>query len=738
MSDEDVVEDEVIAEIIEKAKTPKTKNKKIHTLDEMIESVLDDNERDEKARRHWKGNNFLITDKEYYRKRANIVEEWKDCKIKLVYSKKKNFACAEPGKKQQTYIINIQTPADPCISKKAAVYHELSHVLWDSFKSQSFIILKKWAEDTTAKLVAQNIPDCNKVMTKIPHHIQQEVIQTQLSIKRCIESIYKNCLNGLEDQRTESLTKNVWLATESMFDECRTKCGQEMNMKNMLSPSDHLLAARFNRPELTSKDYIKAMKDVEGKGKKGAIAVMQEIKNLIDEDIGKNLSNLLINMDKILNDAIRIEGEIPAGYGKNPNSISREHKKEARKFDSNSENRSIKDLMQKFRDKTKAESLEEQMQKQSQEAKQTMHSAATFEEKENTKGKFWSGTNHVEVPGEQLNSIDAATISEEIQKSGSKECGKREVNFIMEKIIANAVPKEPAHILTNYPRPTQPAIPNQRIATQFAKTFDRIKETRQFKISENGSEVDIEALLQAKAKGYGEFMVDEVRSNGLMILVTIDGSNSMQSGDCISQARNLVATMFRSVESIPQVKILANVWSSDILGNVGITPVRIEEECNRISTDTIAWSPEIAKFCYPAEKTAKDHTAFVYDNPADPHKYGMMFTPTHEALRYSAKQLEKYSGKKLLIMITDGYPQYHRDGKQFSAQALVNLTMKEYRKAQRYCRNIMCINVSPSAASRENLKRIFKKNYVEFPGMERASEFVLKNFRKTVNATLKR
>ena len=332
---------------------------------------------------YWKGNNFLLNDKEYYMKRANIVEEWKDCEIELVYSKQSNYAgeIKKSGKKQQKYIINIQTPADPCISKKAAVYHELSHVLWDSFKSQSFIILKKWAEDTTAKLVAQNIPDCNKVMAKIPYHIQQEVIETQLSIKRCIESIYKNCFNGLEDQRIESLTKKVWLATESMFDECRTKCGQEMNMKNMLSPSDHLLAARFNRPELTSQDYIKAMKDVEDRGKAGAIAVMQEFKNLIDEDIGKNLSNLLTNMNRIVNDAIRTEGEIPAGYGKNPNSISREHKKEARKFDSNSENRSIRDLMQKFRDKTKAESLEEQMKRQSQEAKQTMHSAATFEEK---------------------------------------------------------------------------------------------------------------------------------------------------------------------------------------------------------------------------------------------------------------------------------------------------------------------------------------------------------------------
>ena len=46
--------------------------------------------------------------------------------------------------------------------------------------------------------------------------------------------------------------------------------------------------------------------------------------------------------------------------------------------------------------------------------------------------------------------------------------------------------------------------------------------------------------------------------------------------------------------------------------------------------------------------------------------------------------------------------------------------------------------LDPDNTCKGNLKRIFKKNYVEFPGMERASEFVLKNFRKTVTATLRR
>ncbi len=137
--------------------------------------------------------------------------------------------------------------------------------------------------------------------------------------------------------------------------------------------------------------------------------------------------------------------------------------------------------------------------------------------------------------------------------------------------------------------------------------------------------------------------------------------------------------------------------------------VRTEEECNQINID--------ADGDYTETK---------------------ILTPTHEALKYSAKQLAKYSGKKLLIMITDGHPEYWKDYKQFSEQVLVNLTMKEYRKAKRYCKNMMCINVSSDFGSRENLQRIFKNNYVEFPGMEQANEFVLKNFRNTVTATLRR
>jgi len=199
-------------------------------------------------------------------------------------------------------------------------------------------------------------------------------------------------------------------------------------------------------------------------------------------------------------------------------------------------------------------------------------------------------------------------------------------------------------------------------------------------------------------------MLEEVRHKGLTIYVSIDGSGSMRHMNHMGEARTLVATMFKAVEKIPSVKILANVWSSNTNGEVGITTVRSLNECKQISLDG----------------------------------KGYYYTPTHEAIRYTSKQMGAYSGKKLMIIITDGIPQYHKQGTSYSNAVLINMAQKEYRKAQKYCRNIMCINISNEARSRENLQQIFKRNYVEFNGMIKAKQFVLKNFRRTVFDTLRR
>jgi Mg-chelatase subunit ChlD len=115
-----------------------------------------------------------------------------------------------------------------------------------------------------------------------------------------------------------------------------------------------------------------------------------------------------------------------------------------------------------------------------------------------------------------------------------------------------------------------------------------------------------------------------------------------------------------------------------------------------------------------------------------------MYTPTHEAIRYTAKQLSRVSGKKLMILLTDGHPQYHMNGRSLDNETLVQMAIREQRKAQKIVHSMVCININAGeAVSKENLKRIFKKNYVEFNGMEQAKKFVMKNFKQAVFTALR-
>ena len=158
--------------------------------------------------------------------------------------------------------------------------------------------------------------------------------------------------------------------------------------------------------------------------------------------------------------------------------------------------------------------------------------------------------------------------------------------------------------------------PDTNIANQLAKTFERVRQSKRTKLTETGNELDIEALIQTHSKGFGEYMIEEVRHQGLTIYISIDGSGSMRHMNHMGEARNLVATMFKAVDRTPSVKILANVWSSNPQGEVGITTVKSLQECKQISLDN----------------------------------KGYYYTPTHEAIRYTAKQMGSYSGKKLMII----------------------------------------------------------------------------------------
>ena len=151
--------------------------------------------------------------------------------------------------------------------------------------------------------------------------------------------------------------------------------------------------------------------------------------------------------------------------------------------------------------------------------------------------------------------------------------------------------------------------------------------------------------------------------------------------------------------------MLANVWSSNTNGEVGITTIKTTEQCKNIGMTTGNY----------------------------------MYTPTHEAIRYTAKQMSGVSGKKLMILLTDGHPQYHMNGRSLDNETLIQMAIREHRKAQKIVHSMVCVNINAGEpVSKENLQRIFKKNYVEFNGIAQAKTFVMKNFKQAVHTALRR
>jgi len=690
---------------------------------------------------------FFLTDEEYYRKRANIIEELKQCAINLDYTPRINSVYEYTKELEQkpttlnpknfkqihSYGINIQDPIDENIPKKTAVYHELSHVLWDSFVGGSIVILRDWAELTASNLMAKY--GLNK---NVPAHLEKNVGAIKEIVQSYVREIYMNCFNSLEDQRIESLTSNIWLATRGMFRKATTNCGKEMNDGSMRTPSDQLLAARFHRPELTTNEWREAVRRVEGTGMTGAIAVMSEIKELIDKHIEENLKKQLNNTStqckqggmistpvNIINQYIEKQNGTNTVQGQAKEYTLRVQRyEEAIKKSTRTpeEKKEMQGKIEKYKKyavtkrtkpKTEAEKKIEESAKQIEEQQTQVNQTATNLrgqqeiEKSGRKQKIAGHISQCEtniLGGNVKESKVAKALKTTVEQSAKE--GKTELSRMLEKIYGQAVPTEPAYIVEGIER--QESTPNidNEIARQLARTFNKIQQTKRTAITENGSEVDVEAVLQAQAKGFGEYMIDDVKYRGLTIYISVDGSGSMSHLGHMGTARDLIATMFKAVERTPQVKVLANVWSSDTNGQVGITTIKTTEQCKNIGMST-------------------------------GHNY--MYTPTHEAIRYTAKQLSKVSGKKLMILLTDGHPQYHMNGTSLDNETLIQMAIREHRKAQKIVHSMVCININAGeSVSKENLQRIFKKNYVEFNGMEQAKTFVMKNFKQAVFTALRR
>lgn len=312
-----------------------------------------------------------------------------------------------------------------------------------------------------------------------------------------------------------------------------------------------------------------------------------------------------------------------------------------------------------------------------------------------------SGETDLEVPEELLNPDQETKKSkEEIVDIGKQE-GEGVVNDIFESLrgeIPQQVLPKRVKLVKREPNKVRP---NMKVAKGLSKIFKTMKMQKKDFIDSEGEEVDVDTYVENLIRGnnLNNCRVNKKITNGIALVISIDGSSSMR-GDRMNTASKLVATMYESIKDIDNVEIRANIWGSNGRGIIGMTEINNKGDLNQIS-------------CH------RDYTV----------------TPTHMGLEYSAQMLKKMKGsKKMMIMITDGMPNYYIGGYHMSFVNYMKTCAKSMLKARKVTNNLNCIVVSSSSSYRYNpIRRLFKSNNImQVDTMNDASEKVIKQFKKMV------
>lgn len=243
--------------------------------------------------------------------------------------------------------------------------------------------------------------------------------------------------------------------------------------------------------------------------------------------------------------------------------------------------------------------------------------------------------------------------------------------------------------------------PNIQVVRGLSKIFKQLMMKRRNFIDTEGDSIDIEEFVERLVSGndMGNCRINNKVTHGTSIVISIDASGSM-AGDSIETARNLVATMFESTKNLDNVIIKANIWASNGKGECGITEIHNQKDVKMITVN-----------------------------------HGYAFTPTHMAFEHSARMLRSMKGsKKMLILITDGSPNFHKNGFRIPDKTYVKMCKKSLLKAMNVTTNIMCVVVQPRAYYRNNsMQDIMKSsNIIRVDSMNMAAETVIKRFKQLI------
>ena len=586
--------------------------------------------------------NDFLSEQEYDRKKAGIISRVVSTPIEVEYQK--NLNCAyelndkETGERSGFKVIKAK-PKLKGIDGNTAMNHELAHVLFDSFDPKALQTLKDWAFQWGA--------------------------ENSNEYRRAFQ-VYHTAMNVIEDQRIESLWGKIYLGNFRDFQRVRKKLGKELTFVD--HPSAVLLAERFFRPDLvTPSKYAHVapfIHDVEGKDLKATMIVMNRIKQYLDDkikDMEKDAEEYKDQSDK---------------YNKCSSDVS----------DSSDEEQRARRVKERDFEYDKVKTMNKEISKDNNPVQIERRATPRLSKLEDDTIQYG------------LEDLGAGKYEEALEEE--QENAQQKLQAIKQSMEGSDMVKVPSYIRDKPVDKTggfKPVIDNHIVA-QFKRLLRSFKEKTHEDASDEGYDLDIGEYINMKANGYGDCFIEDKDTNGLSIMLSIDGSGSMHAHN--PMVANMVATMQEATKDQKDIEIKTIVWSSDRTGNVAL---------QRFESEDIKYLPT--------------------------QRGG--YTPTHFGIEAGSRELAKMNGRrKLLIVITDGFPNYHNNGTKVRTDATVSATIKAYKKSMRTTPNIAIVGVG--FLNVEYMRRMFGNKYISCRSMKEVGRFMTTTLSREIVRVMKR
>mgnify|MGYP003641201053 FL=1 len=499
-------------------------------------------------------------------------------------------------------------------------------------------------------------------------HINEELANIPTEHQDKALEIYRTVFNILEDQRVESLMGSIYLGTGKRFKQTRRRLGSmKPSDHKAKDPLDSLHCAREFREDSVPRKFNDAKQIIEKIAKKDSDASIILAKHYIKTTVNPWLLTQLKNLDKEAGDDQSKMKKDPTKPIE-PTPLLKKVFKQSFLENRQSDHRELSDM----NELDTMEDTKDSIKKSETDLEGSLQDSA-----KNAKDKI-------------------GDIKDAIEKQArlSKQSSMKLTDGVQEH-------KDNDKLSHSY----EGIEPNNRVASQLNKIFKLLQANNKPRISDTGDMISVQEVIRRKSRGYGDIHIKQTPKNSLAIRVSIDASGSMH-GMPIKIARDMMATLYKSINGINNISLKGVVWSGSEY-NTAVCDVNNIQQTDRIVT----------------------HGAFGGG------------TPTPQGVEYSERQLESDKGKKkLLIVITDGYPNSCSNSNLTPEQ----MTRKEINRANK--KGIITLGIGVGMRQHgsdnrtdDNMALMFgKRGYMLTSDMENTSNLVIKKFRDIVIRQLKR